>query len=259
MQYGLEEAIFLDSIVFWYRENRANNRNYQDGRWWTFNSVRAFADLFPYWSSKQLRRIIASCRDKGALLDGNYNEDQRDRTMWYTPSDALLTLYGLVEEDKSICPNGQIDLSDGVDYCAQTGTCNNVTCNTHVLPPIVPQGDVPAHKPRRGRGAKTAPDWKPERFEGFWRLYPVKKSKQAAIRAWDLLHPDDALLAVMGRALQRQLSSLDWQRKIREERGEGIPYPSTWLNGRRWEDEEPELPGPPDEPPPMRPEGGRYL
>lgn len=62
-------------------------------------------------------------------------------------------------------------------------------------------------------------------------MYPVKKSKQAAIRAWDSLHPDDDLIAAMGRALQRQLASEDWQR------GFGIPYPATWINGRRWEDE----------------------
>ncbi len=63
-------------------------------------------------------------------------------------------------------------------------------------------------------------------------MYPVKKSKQAAIRAWDLLRPDDGLLAVMGRALQRQMAGEDWQR------GFGIPYPATWINGRRWEDED---------------------
>jgi len=94
-----------------------------------------------------------------------------------------------------------------------------------------PEGDTPAR--RRGRREpKAAPDWKPERFEGFWRVYPVKKSKQAAIRAWDLLRPDDRLLAVMGHALQRQMAGEDWQR------GFGIPYPATWLNGRRWEDED---------------------
>lgn len=105
-------------------------------------------------------------------------------------------------------------------------------------PPYSPPAGDTSVKGRRRRGSKTAPDWKPERFEGFWQLYPVKKSKQAAIRAWDLLHPDDALLAVMGRALQRQLASQEWQRKLREEGGQGIPYPATWINGRRWEDED---------------------
>jgi len=94
-----------------------------------------------------------------------------------------------------------------------------------------PEGDAPARRGRR-REPKAAPDWKPERFEGFWRVYPVKKSKQAAIRAWDSLRPDDGLLAVMGRALRRQMAGEDWQR------GFGIPYPATWLNNRRWEDED---------------------
>ena len=104
-------------------------------------------------------------------------------------------------------------------------------------PPKAPQGAAGSERPKRRRVAKAAPDWKPERFEGFWRMYPVKKSKQAAIRAWDSLRPDDRLLAVMGHALQRQLASPEWQRKIREEDGQGIPYPASWINGRRWEDE----------------------
>ena len=108
---------------------------------------------------------------------------------------------------------------------------------TKQSPPKAPQGAAGSGKPKRGRAAKAAPDWKPERFEGFWRMYPLKKSKQAAIRAWDSLHPDDRLLAVMGHALQRQLASPEWQRKIREEDGQGIPYPASWINGRRWEDE----------------------
>lgn len=104
-------------------------------------------------------------------------------------------------------------------------------------PQSPPVGGASEKKQRRRREPKAAPEWKPERFEGFWRMYPLKKSKQAAIRAWDSLHPDDRLLAVMGRALQRQLASPEWQRKIREEGGQGIPYPATWINGRRWEDE----------------------
>ena len=91
-------------------------------------------------------------------------------------------------------------------------------------PPIVPQR-------RRKRETKKQPDWKPERFAAFWEVYPRGESKQAAIAAWDKLKPDDELLAVMGRALKRQLRSEEWQRNI------GIAYASTWLNKRRWEDE----------------------
>ena len=129
LRYGLEEAIFLDSLMFWYKENKANDRNYRDDRWWTYNSVGALSQMFPWWSAKQIRRITENCREKGAVLTENYNEDQKDRTLWYTPSDELLELYGMSEEGNCICPNGQAHLPKRADTFAQTGKCIN---NEHV-------------------------------------------------------------------------------------------------------------------------------
>ncbi len=145
LRYGLEEAIFLDSLMFWYKENRANQRNFQDGRWWTFNTVNAFITMFPWWSGKQLRRIIASCKEKGAILSGNYNEDQRDRTLWYTPSDELLELYGLCQTGNCNSRNGQMELSERADKTAQTGKCNKDTRSNHeeTNTPLPPNANSP--------------------------------------------------------------------------------------------------------------------
>lgn len=92
----------------------------------------------------------------------------------------------------------------------------------------------PPKAPRRGRARrepKKQPDHKPERFAAFWDYYPRGESKQAAIAAWDKLQLDDETIDIMAAALKRQMESEDWQRGI------GIPYASTYLNGRRWEDE----------------------
>ena len=132
LRYGLEEAIFLDSLMYWYKENRANQRNYQDGRWWTFNSVKAFQELFPWWSVRQIRRIIDSCKEQGAILAGSFNNDHRDRTAWYTPGDELLTLYGMTENDNCICQDRQMQLSERAGESAQNGKCIYSTCNNHV-------------------------------------------------------------------------------------------------------------------------------
>lgn len=94
--------------------------------------------------------------------------------------------------------------------------------------------DNPPEAPQRGRARrepKKEPDWKPERFAAFWSSYPRGESKQAAIAAWDKLRPSDELLVIMAKALKRQMQTEQWQRGI------GIPYASTWLNQRRWEDE----------------------
>jgi hypothetical protein len=76
-------------------------------------------------------------------------------------------------------------------------------------------------------------------FDTFWAAYPKKKAKPDALKAWNKLHPDAALLAVMLRALDHQKHSPDWQK----ESGRYVPHPATWLNAGRWTDEDVELDG----------------
>ena len=252
-RYGFEEAVFLDAIVFWYRSNRAENRNFRDGRWWTYNSIKAFEEIFPWWSTKQIRRIANSCRDQGALIAGEYNEDRRDRSLWYTPGDKLLTMYGFAETGNCTCPNGQMQVPERADGAAQMGECNiRKPCSNHVetdtIPPNPPEGDAPpaasgpADKPktkkRKPRQSKYGPEHAPERFEQFWEFYPGGGSRLKAVSAWDALAPSDELIDEMARALLRQKDSRQWRE------GVGIPHASTWLNQQRWTDKLPEEPEP---------------
>ena len=70
-------------------------------------------------------------------------------------------------------------------------------------------------------------------FQTFYDSYPKKRGKQAAERAFLKLKPDTDLFRQIMVALEAQKKSPDWQK----EGGQYIPYPATWLNGRRWEDE----------------------
>lgn len=60
----------------------------------------------------------------------------------------------------------------------------------------------------------------------------MKVNRQRAIKEWDKLCPDDALINHMARTLRRQKASEMWRRGI------GIPQPAQWLKDRRWEDED---------------------
>lgn len=116
-KYGVEEAVLLHNLYWWISKNKANNKHIYDGRVWTYNSRKAFAELFPFWTEKQLRRICNSLEKNGAIIVGNYNKSPMDRTMWYALSEDVLALYG--EEDKTIknivdntiCPNGQMQMT----------------------------------------------------------------------------------------------------------------------------------------------------
>lgn len=82
--YSVEEAIFLQHIYHWYLYNKTNNKNYFDNRYWTYNSVNAFAEQFVYLSEKQIRNILLKLETKGLIITGNYNKISYDRTKWYS-------------------------------------------------------------------------------------------------------------------------------------------------------------------------------
>lgn len=70
-------------------------------------------------------------------------------------------------------------------------------------------------------------------FERFWKAYPRKTSKPSAKKAFEKLDVDEELLATMLTAIGKQKNSSQWQ----ENGGQFIPYPATWLNNKRWEDD----------------------
>lgn len=70
-------------------------------------------------------------------------------------------------------------------------------------------------------------------FDKFWSAYPRKAgSKQKARQAFEKV---DVPLEVLLRAIETQKRSPQWTK----DGGQYIPHPTTWLNGRRWEDDIP--------------------
>ena len=74
-------------------------------------------------------------------------------------------------------------------------------------------------------------------FEQFWKIYPKRKSKGQAEKAFFKINPDEQLLTKILESVERAKKSDDWIK----EKGKYIPHPATWLNAKGWEDEEMEL------------------
>ena len=92
---------------------------------------------------------------------------------------------------------------------------------TKDIPPISPKGE------------KDCSDL----FNKFWNAYPKHIAKQSAVKAFEKLKPDEKLLEAMLKAIAMQKESKQWEK----DGGAFIPYPATWLNQRRWEDELPQV------------------
>ena len=204
-----DEAAFVHHIWYWVVWNRARGQNLRDGKHWTFSTIQDFCkpNLFDYLTPRQMERIIRNCTAKGLIETACFNKDGRDQTRWYTITETVDCIYA----------NGEMQSRESVPSFHQTVECI---------------------KDKDKRPDKRNTD--NSLFDRFWGAYPRKVSKADARKAFAKLNPDADLVEDMLRAL-------DWQKRLpewTENDGKFIPYPATWLNARRWEDEKPDGPAP---------------
>jgi len=123
------------------------------------------------------------------------------------------------------------DSADGVDMSALSAHTDNrqhlQTTSTNKITPS-------------RRASRSVPVSEPTDFADFWDHYPNHKGKEAALKAWRKLNPDTNLIGVMASALAWHRRQPQWTK----DRGQFVPMLSTWINGRRWEDEPFEVPQP---------------
>ena len=125
-EYGVNVAILFNNFAFWIAKNKANGNNYRNGTYWTHNSIKAFQELFPYMSRKQIENAIKKMLDEGLLIKDNFNENKHDRTLWYA----------LTEKAFCILQNRRMDLPKKGNGVSPEGKCINTDINPDVNPDV---------------------------------------------------------------------------------------------------------------------------
>ncbi|WP_347220315.1 hypothetical protein [Chryseobacterium sp.] len=205
VRFGIHEAIIMANLAFWIKKNKANKKSFKDGRYWTYNSAAAFAELFPYLSVHQVRRALDKLEAEGVILKANHNQSAYDRTTWFAFTD---------EWNDEICEDHFANLPNGSRKVAKS----------------LIDTDRKPDKPR----ASLADDGG-EHFKTFWSAYPKKAGKDAAKKAFAKRKFDEQAFEKVMAALNEQKASEQWQK----DGGQFIPHPATWLNQGRFEDELP--------------------
>ena len=96
--YGVNVAIFLQNLYFWIKHNAANNKHSYNNNYWTYNSLEAYAKLFPYFSKNIIRGVIEKCINSNLISVDNFNKMKFDRTRWYSFTQKGLGLFPDLEQ-----------------------------------------------------------------------------------------------------------------------------------------------------------------
>lgn len=123
MRVGTNAAVVYRNLVFWVRHNESNRRNFHEGRYWTYNSLTAFTDQFPYLSAKQIRTALDKLLQAGLVVKGNFAEDRFNRANWYALGETNCPKRQMHEPERAshtFAPEGDTSALEGeslIDRC----------------------------------------------------------------------------------------------------------------------------------------------
>ena len=143
---------------------------------------------------------------------------------------------GVVTEVTEVTPiDIELDNRDRSRVTPSNGVTKTVTppvTERNVTQELVTQHDKSETK-------LSMPRYRKEDFMTWYAAYPRKKSRDAAVKAWD-----SACRAKRLPAIDILLAALSWQRNLPDwikNDGQYAPYPATYLNKGAWQDEPPRI------------------
>ncbi len=105
---SVELAIIVHHFQYWINKNQELQRNFIDGRTWTYQTREEIAACFPYFSSDQVRRFTDKLVQLNILRKANYNKLGIDKTIWYAFENEEMFTIGKIAKStgKSANPDG---------------------------------------------------------------------------------------------------------------------------------------------------------
>lgn len=164
-KYGIEEAIIVHNFYFWLRKNIANEKHLHNGRYWAYNSNKAFTQLFPYINKTKIFRVLKHLEEEGILLKDYFNKDARDRTLWYAFSDSgieILNFFGY----------------DMVDFKMANCIVQNEICTVQNETTIPDNKHTDNNKEKEIDKSISKKEFENAFIERMYKLYPTKCPKR---------------------------------------------------------------------------------
>lgn len=146
----------------------------------------------------------------------NYIQNDRYTETKYKEEKAMLSL----DENKAYTIEKSQCIQNGYNLDTQNKSKNKILDINNIYGQI------------EGQNTGQKEEWEGQ-FEEFYKAYPKKVKKQDVKKWFKKNKPSNELFSSMLNRLEQFRASDDWQK----DGGQYIPYPTTWLNQKRWEDE----------------------
>lgn len=148
---GINAAVIFYNICFWVEENYANNRNYINGKYWTYNTVKAFRTIFPEMTGKQIEYALKKLKDGGYIESAILSEDTRDRTNWYTVCDFKKW----ISQNEDIPQEKEVSSENSEMASEDSGLFNNIYNNKNTDTDKKQSDNKPTNNSHKGKNINS--------------------------------------------------------------------------------------------------------
>ena len=187
-RYGVLSAVLLQNLQHWIEKNKANGKNFFDGHYWTYNSRKAFTELFPYATARQVDTALKKLIDDGVIITGNYNTSAYDRTLWYAITEKGISILQKCKMENTKNANGK---DENVTPIPNINTIINTNINTNMGQSPPKRFTAPVLEEVKAYCVERKNNVDAERFIDYytangWKVgkNPMKDWK-AAVRSWE--------------------------------------------------------------------------
>lgn len=239
LKVGIIPAVIHTHICFWIKKNKANDRHFINGKYWTYNSASGFAKYFPELTERQIKYALQKLLDAKLIEKGRFNKTGYDKTNWYTipnfQDDAPLTP-----------PNSEDKIVPSLDK-------NEPSSDNFVLPipDIKQQSNTQSVKKENIKkkeslelplgGMETSPEAEEksktkseldEQAAKIYELYPRKAARPDAIKAIKKALKVEGYTDLYAKTQKYATAVKESQKEMLY-----IPYPATWFNREEYNDD----------------------
>lgn len=233
-KYGVTEAILLEGLSFWCRANEANGRNIHGGLAYTYNSIKALHELYPYLSEKKIRGALMNLEKEGLIVTGCFNKTPYDRTKWYA-----VTEKGFSESGASILRKGQINFHESENENTKNG--GPIPVVSTVQSPPVSHSEGEAHA--RSEADEVAIEVMPRHRYGEYQNVLLSDSELEKLKAefptdWEQrIERLSEYIASTGKRYKSHLATIrSWARKDKQGQSPSDPRGKPPYEGMIWKD-----------------------
>lgn len=184
--YGIKQALVIKNFQHWITVNKKNNRNFIEGRYWTYQTKEEISDHIQCLTFEEVRYAIECLIEIGILIKGNFNKAKFDHTIWYAFANEEIFIPNIEHSSNNSYESGKPPIDKGADHYR---TVDNRLSSADIRCAIPDTKSTHTKKRDNIAISEAKPPEITDKISFSWKNHQFEKISQDIIESWKKSFP----------------------------------------------------------------------